>query len=259
VRARLLAIVYVVLGAALAAALGEAPKGALGRYLLVFGLPALVAFLALAVLGAGAWRRRPDRPSRPGWARLLVLAGMVVACDLAPIGLGYLLGWVTFTYGDQRLEATKFWLPIWLPVCLAAGIWGWELGLHQGLYRAWAARGRAWVAGGVSVLAGLALALAFVLPGLTIPDPAFAAAALATAGAREVVFLLFYRASGLLVAGLLRGLLLFVDAFVINDWFGAFFPMANYVSSDPIFYLLRAGGPLVGVAVVAWALAPRVA
>jgi hypothetical protein len=256
-RARWLAAAYLVLGIGLAAVLTAPPRGAWGRDLLLFGVPVLVSGAAFALLGSGL--RRTDRPPGRSWPRLVAIGGAALLCDLAPIGIGYALGWVTFTWGDQRLEATKLWLPLWLPLCVAAGIWGWELGLRRGLYRAWVARGSAWVAGGVSALAGLALALVFILPGFEVPDPAFASAALATVGAREVLFVLFYRASGLLAAGFLRGFLVFVDAFVINDWYSAFFPMANYVSSEPLFYLLRASGPLAGVAIAAWGLSGRAA
>ncbi len=257
-RGRWLAVIYVVLGVGLAAVLNTPPRSAVGRDLLLFGVPLLVVIAALIVLGAGLWRGT-GRQERRAWPRLLLLAGAVMACDLAPIGIGYAVGWVTFTWGDQRLEAAKLWLPLWLPLCIAVGIWGWELGLRHGLYRAWSAKGAPARAAAASVAAGLALALVFIIPGLAVPDPVFTGAALATVGAREVVFLLFYRGAGLLAAGALRGFLVFVDAFAINDWYSAYFPTANYVSSEPLFYLLRAGGPLAAVAIAAWGLSGRAA
>ncbi len=75
--------------------------------------------------------------------------------------------------------------------------------------------------------------------------PAFVAAALVTALAREIGSTVLYRASGLLAAGIFRGTLLFVDFYLIADWLAPVFPSANYVTSGDAFYLLRAASPLV--------------
>jgi len=108
------------------------------------------------------------------------------------------------------------------------------------------------------VLAGLALALPPILPVGEIRDLPFVAAALTAVLCREVSFaLVFSRGGGLLVAGLYRGALWFVEAFVINDWYSLYFPSANYVAGDPLFYAARAVAALLGLAVVVAAVRPR--
>jgi hypothetical protein len=104
----------------------------------------------------------------------------------------------------------------------------------------------------VSALAGLVLALAPILPGGEVRDAAFVGASLFAVLCREVsLTLLFSRGGGLLVAGLYRGALVFVEAFVVHDWYSLYFPAYNYVTSGVPFYAARAASALLGLIVVA--------
>jgi hypothetical protein len=53
------------------------------------------------------------------------------------------------------------------------------------------------------------------------------------------------------VAGLYRGALWFVEAFVVHDWNSLFFPAYNYVASGPAFYAVRVASALLSLGVVA--------
>jgi len=252
---RLRALAFVLLCLVLAAAAidwgGEGGRTAAYRQVITWGLALDVALLARLLLGKlppGSWRWRSDAaavvPWSVGWLSL----------DLGTIGAGYLLGWATFTYGDQTLEAGKLWLPLWaLPLAVGAGLLA-ERGLRAGLWRTLAAGGAPVWAGLLSAAAGMTLAMPAVVPRWQIADPAYVAAAVVVAAAREAALIEVYRRGGLLPAGGLRGILLFVDAFAVNDWYAAWFPAAQYVSSEPAFYGLRALGAALGAGLLAFGL-----
>jgi hypothetical protein len=201
--------------------------------------PAAVSLPATAAQGG------PAAPG-PRWSRLLLWIGVAIAVDLAPIGIAYQLGWLTLTYGDQQLAATRATTVLWaLPLLILLATRFYERTLRGRLFEeareSWGAPA-AWT---LSLLCGTALALPAIAPGLSLSAPAFVAAALVTALAREIGSTVLYRASGLLAAGVFRGTLLFVDFYLIADWLAPVFPSANYVTSGDAFYLLRAASPLV--------------
>ena len=201
----------------------------------------------------------PALPPGPRWTRLLLWIGVAVAVDLAPIGIGHRLGWVTFTYGDQQLAASRATTALWaLPLLIVLAIRFYERTLRGQLYRgaeeSWGRRA-AWT---LTLLCGTALALPTIAPGFAWSSPAFVAAALVTALAREIGCTVLYRASGLAAAGLLRGVFTFVDFFLIADWLAPVFPSANYVTSGESFYLLRAASPLVAALLLMRFLPARV-
>lgn len=82
-------------------------------------------------------------------------------------------------------------------------------------------------------------------------------AAALLAFAELTLVLLFVRGGGLVVAGLYRGLLVFTEAFVINDWYSLFFPAANYVADGPWFYVARAATAALAFGLVAALLGRR--
>ncbi len=64
-------------------------------------------------------------PPAPGlrWSRLLLWIGVAIAVDLAPIGIAYQLGWLTLTYGDQQLAATRAATALWaLPLLVLLAV-----------------------------------------------------------------------------------------------------------------------------------------
>src|SRR6185436_2820295 len=210
------------------------------RTVVLWGIPGLALVLSLAFFP----RLAPppgESPSGPARRRLLLLAGCAVAfvLDQSFLVLGYLTDWATFT-------------AVWaLPLCLVLGIWGWERALRGAVYTGW----RRWLpvpaALALSVVAGLALALPPILPGGEVRDLPFVTAAVTAVLCREISFLLlFSRGGGLLVAGLYRGVLWFVEAFVVTDWYSLYFPACNYVAGDPLFYAARAAGALLALAVI---------
>ncbi len=201
-------------------------------------------------------------PPAPGlrWTKLLLWIGVAIAVDLAPIGIAYQLGWLTLTYGDQQLAATRAATALWaLPLLVLLAVRFYERTLRGRLFEEALAGWGAPAAWTLSLLCGTALALPAIAPGLSISEPAFVAAALVTALAREVGSTVLYRASGLVAAGIFRGTLLFVDFYLIADWLAPVFPSANYVTSGDAFYLLRAASPLVAALLLVRFLPARAA
>jgi len=269
VRAALLALLLLDLAAGAAWYAGRFGHGrpdAL-RLFLVWALPGLIFLCGMLTRPKRAAHR--GAPAVPAalpvvsalgrrWSTLLVWIGVAIAVDLAPIAIGYRLGWLTFTYGDQHLAASRASTALWaLPLLVLVAIRFYERTLRGQLYRlaeaSWGPRA-AWT---LSLLCGTALALPALVPGFSMSAPDFVAAALVTAFAREVGCTVLYRASGLVAAGLYRGILAFVDFYLIADWLAPVFPSANYVSSVDSFYLLRAASPLVAALVLARALPAR--
>jgi len=256
VRTALLTLLLIALGVGLALPQAADLLGDVETYrrAVLWGIPAAALVLSLLFHPRLA---RPEGDLHGSLARrfaLLSVAILAFAADQSFLGVSYWTGWATFTFGAQELgEGELILTALWaLPACLALGIWGWERALRGSVYTGWRQRLPRSGAITVSVLAGLALSLPSILPGGEVRDPAFVGAFLATALCREVSFaLLFTRGGGLLVAGLYRGALYFVEAFVVHDWTSLFFPAYNYVTSGAAFYAARAASALLALGVVA--------
>jgi len=242
------------------------------RLFLVWALPGLVFLCGMLTFAGRRPVPGPAQSPAPGAVppprlapgeglrlpRLLVWLGVAIAVDLAPIGIGYRLDWLTFTYGDQQLAATRVTTALWaLPLLVLVAIRFYERTLRGGLFRSvqesWGT-GTAWT---LALLCGTALALPTIAPGFSFSEPTFVAAALVTAFAREIGCTVLYRASGLVAAGVYRGTLAFIDFYLIADWLAPVFPSANYVTSVDSFYLLRAASPLVAALLLARGLHGR--
>jgi hypothetical protein len=161
--------------------------------------------------------------------------------DYAFLGIGHLTGWLTFTFGDMPLYGHPVLMTLWaLPACLLAGVWGLEGALRGRLLPAWRERLPAGAAAALSGAAGLILAAPAILGWDAPRDAPYTAAALLSAACREAAFcLIVLCGGGVLLAGLYHGLLLYVDALLVNDWYSRYFPAANFTSSDPILYVAR--------------------
>ena len=221
------------------------------RWVVTYGVP--IAAAALAALLSPRGTRGFLFPGSPGTARrLLPFCLAAFAADFLYLGAAYPLHWVTFTFGDQGFSGHPARTALWgLPVCLALGVFGWEWALRRSLFVSWAGRVRRGPALLISCAAGVALAAPAILPGLEVPDPSYAAAAFVVAACREGSFaLVFASGAGLPAAGIFRGLFVYIDTFVINDWYSLQFPAANYTTSEPMFYLLRAGAAILSAAIV---------
>lgn len=237
-------------------------RGAVGRglfpALVLWGLPVFAALLAF--LGP----RLPARDARlsasaahpflsPALRLLPWMAGAFVL-DQSFLGIGHLLGWVTFTYGDQNLAAHALrTVLVGTPVCLLLGSLGTERALRSGILDG-AAKAWGMPAGAVlSAAAGLTLALPALVAGGGSGDPGFVAAGLLVALVRETGFILIYlRGGGLPLAGLGRGLLMFFEGRIITDVESLFLPLAQYTTSEPRFYILRAATAALALLLVAW-------
>lgn len=243
-RVVVLALVLVALGigvAWLAGAVGAANRVAL-RWLVLLGLPILVGLLGVALVP------RPRLASLSFDRRLALLAGALVALDLLPIGAGFMLHQVTFTYGDQTLAAGRILaVLIGLPALVVVTIFGWERGLRERLCGGAAAAGAPGWGAVLSIGAGAALSLVAFAPGFEPMDRSFAAAACGTALLREATAVRLWRAGGRALSGLYRGVLAGIEGLVIADWASFWFPSANFVSSDPLFAWLRLAGPALGL------------
>jgi len=225
------------------------------RRAVLWGLP-LAAMVASFALFPRLLRPSEVVAGRPG-QRLLLLATCAVAflIDQSFLLVGFFARWATFAFGEsgggtRPLGVTALWT---LPACLVLGIWGWERALRGAVYTGWRRRLPAPAALALSIATGALLALPVLLPGGEIPDAAYFAATLTAVLCRELSFaLLFRNGGGLLVAGLYRGVLYFVEAFVVTDWYGLFFPAYNYVAGGTVFYMVRAACALLAAGVVVW-------
>ena len=211
------------------------------RHLAWWGLPAAAA-LAAAVLASRSRRGLLFAGSSPMLLRLAPFCAAALFVDGSFLGIGHLLGWITFTYGDQGLSGHPLRAMVWgLPLCLVLGTFGWEWTLRRTLYVSWTRHVSRTAALLISCALGVLLAAPSIIPGLEIPDPSYVAAAFAVAACREISCgLIFASGAGLPAAGLYRGLLIYVDTFLIADWYSVWFPMANFTTSEPAFYLVRA-------------------
>lgn len=223
------------------------------RLALVWALPG-----AVFLCGHFLLRRREARPSLRATPGELPWIGAALALDFAPLGLALGLGWITLTYGDQSLAATRGRTALWaLPLLLLVGIRFWERTLRARLFDAASAgfgRGAAWA---LSLACGTLLALPAIAPGLDVPERPFFLAAIATTLARELSATALYCRAGLVPAGLYRGALAYVDFYLIHDWLSPVFPSANYVTSTDAFYLLRAAGPCAAALLLLIALSRK--
>jgi hypothetical protein len=260
IRNILLTLLLIALGAGLvlpwtAARLGDLGGLDLQRTVVLWGLP--VAALILSLLFHPRLRR-PDGEGPGSPARRLVLLGvclLALVADQSFLGVAYATGQATLTpsmpdpTGRSALLAAA-WM---LPACLILGIWGWERALRGSVYTGWRRSLSRPMALAVSAAVGVVLALPPFLPGgEPHRDLVYIAAALAVALCREVSFgLLFLRGGGLLVAGLYRGLLAFVEIALIDDWSSLRFPAFGYVTGGPRFYAVRVASALLALGVVA--------
>lgn len=242
-RCRALAVALVALGAFATFAAGAASPALRwpSRLALLFALPFLASVVATLLV-------RPEpgvlgKSARiAGTARFHLRIAAVVAIDMAAVGVGYAAGWITFTFGERLLEAHKLLaVPLALPFTIAAATLGTEWALHARLFDPLSRAGRGGEGALLAIAAGVALALPAIVPGFVVTDGAFVVGALALAALREATALLLFRAGGLFVAGAYRGTLMAIEAFGLGDWSSYWFPMANYVTSEPRFYLLRVG------------------
>jgi hypothetical protein len=256
IRAAVLTFLLAAIGVLLAlpAASGLFPDLDAYRRIVLWGVPVAALLLSLALFPRLA-RPPGESPVGPPRRRLLLVAGCVAALlvDQSFLGIGYLTDWATFTLGAQEPADNQLLLKALsaLPACLVLGIWGWERALRGAVYTGWRRRLPTPASLAFSVLTGLCLSLPVLLPGGEVRDVPFVAAAVLAVLCHELSFaLVFLRGGGLLVAGLYRGLLWFLEAFVVNDWYSLWFPAYNYVAGDPLFYAFRAAAALLGLAVI---------
>ena len=216
------------------------------RMAVAWGLPATLFLAARFTVGR--------LPAKLGWSSLLAALpwiGAALALDLAPIGLAYALDWLTLTYGDQALAASRATTALWaLPLLVVVAVRFSEATLRDALYERSRGSFGEPVAWTLSIACGALLVLPVVAPGGEPLETPFLAAAAVTALARQVVAIALYRRSGLVACGLHAGFLAFFDAYGLGDWISPLFPSANYVSSTDAFYALRAAGPLAAAALL---------
>jgi hypothetical protein len=222
------------------------------RLLATWGVPAAAALLAL-LFSLGGPRGLLFAGAPRTMRRLLPWCLAALVADFSFLGAGHLLGWVTFTFGDQGYSGHPARTVLWaLPLCLVVGVFGWEWALRRTLFVSWARYAGRPIALVISCAVGVALAAPAILPGLMVPDPAYAVAAFVVIACREIsCALIFASGAGLPAAGIYRGLFAYLDAFVINDWYSVQFPAANYTTSEPMFYVLRAAAAVLSAALVA--------
>jgi hypothetical protein len=256
-RALLLAALLVALAAASFAPLVREVAGpAHHGTVVLWGLPAAAGILSFLIF--------PRLPSTGGWApagtarrrarrRLLLLGAAALLLDQSFVAAGHLLGWLTFTFGDQHLMGRPASVAAWaLPACLIAGTAGWERALRGGVLGGAATRLSAGAAAAAACLPGVALSAPAILQGPAFFDLPYVASAFAAALCREAVSgMIYLSGGGILMAGLYRGTLYYLEGFGVNDLNALFFPAVNIISSEPRVYLLRAASALLAPIAVA--------
>lgn len=258
-RHRQLALLLVALAALATLGAGLVPGPLLrpARIGLLVGLPLVAGALASVLLPRS--EKRLGRSARVrGTSRFHLLLAGALALDLGAVGVAYALDWVTFTYGDQVLEAWKLVvLPVALPFTIAAATLGAEWALHARLWEVTARSAGERRATALALACGVALAVPALAPGFRVSDESFVIAGLAVALLREATTLALFRRGGLFVAGAYRGTLLALEGVGLGDWHAFYFPIANWVSSAPGFYPLRVAGPLAALLLVVALARPR--
>lgn len=263
IRTVLLTILLLALGPGLALPWTVARVGGEDTYRLVvlWGIP--VAALALSMLIRPRLPRADgEGPSGTLPRRLVVLAAAALgfAADQSFLGASAWTDWASFTSASREVSLAPLGLTAaWaLPACLVLGIWGWERALRGAVYTGWRQTLPREAAVAVSVVAGLALSLPAILPG-EVRDPYFLVASLVTVLCREIsLSLLFTRGGGLLVSGLYRGMFLFLEAFLVHDWYSLYSPACSYVTNGGPFYATRVASAGLGLIVVATLTRPAV-
>jgi hypothetical protein len=140
-----------------------------------------------------------------------------------------------------------------LPVCLLLGGLGTERALRAALPLPGARAGAPAMA--FSILAGTLAALPPILRGSPFVAASFVLGGIATALLRETALAFLYvGGGGLLVSGLLRGVFLTFEGFVLTDTESLWLPMAQVTTSDPRFYLLRVATAALALGLAAWSL-----
>ena len=227
-----------------------------------WGLP-LLAFVAAWLapklnVARGRLTASATHPFFSPALRLLPWMAAAFVVDQSFLGIGHLSGWLTFTYGDQGLQGHPLrTVLLGLPACVLLGTLGVEralrVGILDGAATRWGWRGGALL----SILAGTLLALPALLPGWFV-ETRLLVAGLFVALAREIGLILIYlRGGGLPLAGLARGVLLFFEGRILADSDTLLLPLAQYTTSEPRFYLLRAGTALAALAIVVLACRRR--
>jgi hypothetical protein len=224
----------------------------------LWGLPALALLLSFAgpALPARDARRvaSASAPFLSPALRILPWMAGAFVLDQGFMGIAHLLGWVTFTYGDQNLAAHPLkTVLIGLPACLLLGSLGIERALRSGILDGAAKTWGLPAGAALSMAAGLSLAIPALVGAGEFSDPGFVAAGLTVALVREVGLVLIYlRGGGLPLAGLGRGFLMFFEGRIITDVESLFLPLAQYTTSEPRFYLLRVATAVAALLLVAW-------
>jgi hypothetical protein len=221
------------------------------RLLVTWAIPVATGMMAALFFVRPPSLARSRAPNR-GVIRLVPWCLAACVADYSFLAIGHAAGWATFTFGDQGLSGHPLRAALWgLPLCLVLGVAGWERGLRRILLVAWMQDVPRGVAVLIACASGTILAAPVILPGIRLPDTGYALAAFLSAFCREMSFsLIFLWGGGLLLAGLYRGFLFYLDAFVIQDWYGVYFPAANYVSSEPVFYLARGASALLAAGII---------
>lgn len=221
-----------------------------------WGLPLVAGLLSFLVYPRlpGMAGAAPGAASSRGLAaalRTLPWLSAASVVDQSFIGLGSALGWCTFTFGDQYLSGNIRSAAVWtLPLCLLLGVLGWERALRGGVLGGLAGHPGRGAALAISAVAGIALVSPVILQGSQFVDLPYLLAACLAALCREIACGMIFLSRGVMLAGLYRGWLYFLEGVAISDLNSLFFAAANYTTSDARFYALRALAAVLATALV---------
>lgn len=220
------------------------------RRLVLWGVPVGVLVLSILLVPRGG--RAGTLSGAVGARNVSTVAAVCAAIFVDQFYLGYAQAThaATFTFGAQSLAGGRLaWVLIWaLPMWITFGVFAFERSLRAGVFSGLRERLGTFGAGAVAALAGTALALPTILPGGEVRDGGFVVAGLIAIGAREAVCTVLFVRGGLLAAGLFRGVSMFLETFVLADWYALSFPAFQVVSDTPAFYVARALSAVLALA-----------
>ncbi|HXU32213.1 MAG TPA: hypothetical protein VN851_16715 [Thermoanaerobaculia bacterium] len=249
-RALLLALLLIVLGLAFVGPVASwAGSPDAYRRLTLWGIPLGVLILSILLVARGGKAASLSGTAGGRNAPLYAAGCAAIFIDQLYLGYAQVSHAATFTFGAQSLAGGRLaWVLIWaLPVWVAFGVFAFERGLRAGVFSGLRERLGPFGAGTVAALAGTALSLPSILPGGEVRDTGFVVAGVVAIIAREVICTVLFVRGGLLAAGIFRGVSMFLETFVLADWYALSFPAFQVVSDTPAFYVARGLSALLAV------------
>ena len=209
--------------------------------------PLLLAVIACCVRSDADGKAAAKSSQYAKW-KAGVVGLLTLLCAMGGVLTAYGIDLLSFTYGDQdqveSLGRTLCWA---VPLLILLAMVGWEWGLRQRLWHAFARRGLMW-----AIVLGVVASSSWIASGWEIRSVPFLLCSLVGVIALELSCTsLLVRTGDVMCGGVLRGTVMVMLGYVVSDWHGIFFTAYTYVTSGMTDYLLIGTGYMAALAVVA--------